>query len=148
MKIDSGTLRLRDARGCVVCTPCETEHRAQARAMARGGGRPGVFVFRLEPHAALVDEHPPSRRPLRISLSTSRRVGSRVEPYQAYARYGLVQFIPVQGASARGVCSHVIWLHQRGGAIFDADLIKPRNKVSVGVVIRQLFASGNVPPRV
>jgi hypothetical protein len=33
----SGTLRLRDARGCVVCTPCETEHRAQARALARGG---------------------------------------------------------------------------------------------------------------
>jgi len=44
-KFHSGTLRLRDARGCVVCTPCETEHRAQARATwhgphgTGGGGR-------------------------------------------------------------------------------------------------------------
>ena len=38
--------------------------------------------------------------------------------------------------------------HARGGAILDADGFVPGNLVEGAVVVRQLFASGNVAPRV
>ena len=115
--------------------------------MARGG-RPGVFVFRLESHAALV------RRAPSFATASSHRCPPLAAWARAWNRIRLMLAMAWSNSSRSWVrqhgvfVPHVIWLNQQGGAIFDADIIKPRNSVSVGVVIRQLFASGNVPPRV